>query len=134
MSIKGYFACPLASGSNQEREKVRAMVGLIEKMGYKILDRHVVFPYEGDEITAEFCRNSGIKKDDVSPQVVRRQDLDWVLESQFMVLDCTVGSWGGGIEFDHATVVRKLLGLKLDCTPFPNNFLLVKGDFCLLRN
>ncbi len=103
--IRGYFACPLASGDNPE--KAKAMVGLIEKMGYQVLDRHVIVGY--DESKGEFCKNSGIKPEDYGPIAVRWQDLNWVLESEFMVLDCTNGSWGGGIELHHATVVRQLL-------------------------
>ena len=103
--MKGYFACPLAGGDDSQ--KAKAIVGLIEKMGFVVLDRHVIFPHgEGKE---EFCKNSGMKLEDFNPQTVRRQDLDWVFESQFMVLDCSCGSWGGGIELDHATVVRQLL-------------------------
>lgn len=107
-AIKGYFACPLASGDDPV--KAKSMVGLIEEMGFVVLDRHVIVGY--DKSKEEFCKNSGIKVEDYGPIAVRRQDLEWVLESEFMVLDCTNGSWGGGIEFDHATVVRMLLGLE----------------------
>lgn len=106
--MKGYFACPLASG--RDRKTALTLVELIESRGHKVLDRHVIASEgRGKE---EFCKNSGLPLNDFNPQNVRRQDLLWVIESEFMVLDYTYGSWGGGIEFDHATVVRELLGLK----------------------
>ncbi len=106
--MKGYFACPLASG--EDRKTALALVELIEKLGHKILDRHVVAGYEKSR--EEFCKNSGLSLDDYNPVNVRNQDLKWVMESSFMVLDYTNGSWGGGIDLCHASTVRHLRGLE----------------------
>lgn len=104
---KAYFACPLAG--DRDKEKATEFVLLIEEHGYEILDRHVIAPRE--EMKEVFCKNSGLPLSEYSPHSVRKQDLEWVLESEVMVLDFTKGSWGGGIELHHATVVRQLLGL-----------------------
>ena len=108
VDMKGYFACPLAQG--RDRETALALVNVIESFGHTILDRHVVA--EEGRGREEFCKNSGIGPKNFNPQSVRKQDLEWVMQAEFMVLDYTNGSWGGGIEFDHATVLRKALGLK----------------------
>jgi len=105
--MDGYFACPLASGRN--REMALAIVELIERFGHKILDRHVVA--EEGKGKEEFCKNSGISPENFNPQSVRKQDLEWIMRAGFVVLEYMNGSWGGGIEFDHATVIRELLGL-----------------------
>lgn len=107
--MKGYFACPIASGENIEL--ARELVKVIEEKGHKVLDRHVVSFSGIEDKLQEFSKNSGIPIKDVNPKTLREQDLKWVMEADFVVLDYTNGSWGGGIEFDHATVVRKLMNL-----------------------
>jgi len=102
--MKGYFACPLASG--REHTKAEELVLFIEGHGHDILDRHVIAP-EG-KAAEWFYENSGLEYNKFN---ARKQDLIWVLEADFFIADYTNGSWGGGVEFDHATVVRKLMGL-----------------------
>lgn len=105
--MKGFFACPLASGENLE--KSQRIVSFIKSMGHHILNKHVsVSREERDRVFSEM---SGVPIGDVDKFVTRKQDLMWILKTEFMVLDFTHGSWGGGIEFHHATVVRKLLGM-----------------------
>jgi|GEM_PF-3498926 len=116
--MKGYFALSIACGHDWSLAK--ELVEYIESLGHEILDRHVIFPTNKQRLE-HFSKNSGIQ--DVNPFTVREQDLKWVRESEFMIVEYTNGSWGGGIEFDQATALRQALGLP----PIPILCLLQKG-------
>jgi len=105
---QGYFTCPLASNENPER--VRELILFIESLGYVVLDRHVM-GVDHEEKKRIFCELAGIDPKHCNSVNVRLRDLAWVMQSQFMICDVTLGSYGGGIEFDHATAIRRLLGL-----------------------
>jgi len=106
--IPGYFTCPLASNENSER--VKELILFIESLGPVILDRHVMGA-DHEEKQRIFCELAGIDSKHYNSVNVRLQDQAWVMQSQFMICDVTLGSYGGGIEFAHATAVRRLLGL-----------------------
>lgn len=110
--LQGYFTCPLASNENPER--VKELILFIESLGFVILDRHVMGA-DHEEKKRIFCQLAGIDPKYYNSVNVRLQDLAWVMQSQFMICDVTLGSYGGGIEFDHATAIRRLSGL--DETP-----------------
>ncbi len=111
--MDGYFACSIADV--HDVEKVRELITSIENLGHKILNRHVA----GKDYTEKekiFCARAGLSRaHDFNPVNVMMQDLNWVMECQFMVCDVTHGSWGGGIELAHATAMRNVL----DLTPIP---------------
>lgn len=105
---QGYFTCPLASNENPGR--VKELILFIESLGFTILDRHVMGA-DPEEKRRIFCEVSGIDPIHYDSVNVRLQDLDWAMRSLFMICDITKGSYGGGIEFDHATAIRRVLGL-----------------------
>jgi len=104
--MQGFFGCSIAD--KHDAASVSALVAFIEGLDHTVFNRHVIGETEAARAKI-FKEVSGLEYNTVN---ARRQDLDWVMASEFAVFEISNGSWGGGIEFDHATVVRHILDLE----------------------
>lgn len=92
-----YFVGPI-SGDRTFVSNMKEMAACIKSFGFIVLTEHAVADYP-DIVLA---KNIGINKADLTPQIIRKTDIDWLNQACALIAEVSIPSHGVGVEIEHA--------------------------------
>lgn len=109
--MKVYYSGSIKGMPESDPEFPQKLVEFIEKCGAEVLSEHVAFSNK-EKSNEVFFQKTGIDINKISkgllPEIIRKQDINWVDEAEVMIALVNSPSLGVGIEIQRALDKEKL--------------------------
>lgn len=109
--IKVYYSGSIKGVPEADPDFPQKLVKFIENCGAEVLSEHVAFSNK-EKSNEIFFQKTGINLDKISPnllpEIIRKQDINWVDEAEVMIALVNSPSLGVGVEIQRALDKEKL--------------------------